>query len=239
VTDPVVTPSLGSTVGRCLDNLGDSDYIGLNATPGASYRVEASNLGPDFERTRTYVAFSLYKINADGTITPLPAASSWPNFLVTPSNLSGRYGVVIEEPFFNDGGPGFGYDVRVTAQTAQPRVGSFTLINADTDRPVAGYDPIANGATINLAKLPTRNLAIRANADPAAAIGSVRIALDGAARVEEAAPYSACGDDAGDYKACRLPVGTHFVRATPFTGPNVTGIAGISRTVSFEVVSRR
>ena len=52
---------------------------------------------------------------------------------------------------------------------------SFTLVNAVTDQDIG---PLANGATINLATLPTRNLNIRANTDTT--VGSVRFTYDGA-----------------------------------------------------------
>src|SRR5215813_8310444 len=59
-------------------------------------------------------------------------------------------------------------------------VNSLTLINADTDMPVAGFDPIPNGATIDLSALPTVNLNIRANTTPAST-GSVRFGFDATA----------------------------------------------------------
>src|SRR5580704_17281434 len=56
-------------------------------------------------------------------------------------------------------------------------VTSFSLISADTNRPVTGFDPIPNGATIDLAALPTLKLNLRANTQPAT-VGSVRFRLD-------------------------------------------------------------
>ena len=41
---------------------------------------------------------------------------------------------------------------------AQLVVNSFTMINADTDAPVAAFDPLTNGAVLNLVTLPTANL---------------------------------------------------------------------------------
>ena len=63
------------------------------------------------------------------------------------------------------------------------------MINAETNQPIAGYDPIASGANINLATLPTRNVNVRANTSPAA-VGSVRFGWDGNAnyRTDDAAP---------------------------------------------------
>jgi len=39
----------------------------------------------------------------------------------------------------------------------------FTLMNADNDQPVPGHTILSNGELIDLAKVPTQNLSIRAN----------------------------------------------------------------------------
>ncbi len=113
----------------------------------------------------------------------------------------------------------------------------FTLINADTDQPVGGYDPIAEGAVINLASLPTANLALRANTQPGV-VGSVALQLDSAgSRLENMAPYAVCGDTGGDYSPCTLAVGNHSVAATPYSLPNGGGTAGPSKITRFEIRS--
>jgi hypothetical protein len=114
-----------------------------------------------------------------------------------------------------------------------PSVTSFTLVNADTDQDIG---PLANGATLNLAALPTRNLNVRANTEPAT-VGSVRFELDGNANysIESAAPYALAGDASGDYNAWTPAVGSHSLRATPYTGAGATGTAGTALSVVFEV----
>src|SRR5215217_9499882 len=81
------------------------------------------------------------------------------------------------------------------AKSSTAAVQSFTLIDADTDRPIATFSPLTGGATIDLATLPTRHLNIRANTDPAT-IGSVKFGYDGnaSANVENVAPYALGGD---------------------------------------------
>jgi hypothetical protein len=71
----------------------------------------------------------------------------------------------------NDGGLSRSDDVAITANAAPAgqAVVSFTLINADTDQPIATFDPLISGVTLNLATLPTRNLNIRANTSPSTA----------------------------------------------------------------------
>ncbi len=120
-----------------------------------------------------------------------------------------------------------------------PAVASFTLINADTDQPVAGFDPINSGATLNLGTLPTRNLNLRANV--AGAVGSVRFGVDGnsAYRVESGAPYALAGDASGDYNPWTPSVGSHSVTGTPFAGAGASGTAGTSKTISFSVVDNK
>ena len=91
---------------------------------------------------------------------------------------------------------------------------SFTLVN-DTDQPIAGYGSIANGANLNLATLPTRNLNIRANTTPAS-VGNVRFALDGNANfgTDNAAPYAFGGDNGTDYLPWTPSVANHSLTAT-------------------------
>jgi hypothetical protein len=60
---------------------------------------------------------------------------------------------------------------------AAQTVTGLTLINADTDQPIAGFNPIAANATLDLATLPTRRLNVRANTSPTT-VGSVKFALD-------------------------------------------------------------
>jgi hypothetical protein len=123
------------------------------------------------------------------------------------------------------------------AQAAADGVVSLTLIDADRDRPIAGFDPLPAGAVVNLAALPTRNLNIRANTSPST-VGSVKFGLDGNAsyRVENGAPYALAGDDGGDYRPWTPTPGTHTVTATPYTKSGAGGTAGTSLRVTFSVV---
>lgn len=119
-----------------------------------------------------------------------------------------------------------------------PRVTSFTLIDADADRPIAGFDPLQNGTILNLGGLPTRNLSVRANTDPPT-VGSVRFEYDGDTdyRVENAAPYCIAGDGpGGDYLPWTPAVGTHSLVAVPYTGANAGGTAGEGLAIAFSVV---
>lgn len=115
-------------------------------------------------------------------------------------------------------------------------VQSFTLINADTDQPVQGYDPIPSGITLNLATLPTKNLNLRANTNPSV-IGSVRFVYGGVTKTETVAPYAMAGDTTGNYNAWVLAVGAFSVTATGFSGANASGTAGAPLTLSLNIVN--
>ena len=55
---------------------------------------------------------------------------------------------------------------------------SFTLINAATNQPIAGFDPISNGTSIDFADIGTDQLSIRANTITSI-VGSVVFNLQG------------------------------------------------------------
>src|SRR5262245_2349842 len=121
-------------------------------------------------------------------------------------------------------------------QANQSAVVSLSLINADTDQPIAGFDPLTDGATLNLALLPTRNLNLRANVT--GTVGSVRFGLDASPtfRVDDSSPYSLAGDTNGNYVAWTPLVGQHTVTATPFRMTRARGPAGKAHTVRITVV---
>ncbi|MBA3683663.1 MAG: hypothetical protein H0W72_00220 [Planctomycetes bacterium] len=119
-----------------------------------------------------------------------------------------------------------------TAVTSGPTVSSFTLINAVTNLPVPGHDPMTPGAVIDTSAIGTTQLNLRANAT-----GAVRVnfGLDGngAYATEGTAPYALAHDDAGDYRAWDLGAGGHTVTATPVSA---TGTVGPAATISFTLV---
>lgn len=123
-----------------------------------------------------------------------------------------------------------------TPTSTGAQVTSFTLINADTDKDI---QTIANGAVLNLAALPTRNLNIRANV--AGAIGSVVFALSGAAtqnQTESTAPYALFSDYQGNYNAWTPNVGSYSLTARPYSGGGGAGTLGTVTTIRFSVTSQ-
>ena len=114
-------------------------------------------------------------------------------------------------------------------------VGSLTLINADTNTDIG---PLQDGNTLNLATLPTTNLNVRANTNPAT-VGSVRFGYDSNPnyRTESVAPYALEGDSGGNYNPWTPTVGSHTITATPFTQSGGGGTAGTALTVNFSVIN--
>lgn len=116
----------------------------------------------------------------------------------------------------------------------RPLVVSFTLVNADNDQDIA---TITDGYVINLTTLPSRNLNIRANTNPAQA-GSVRFAYDGNSnyQTESWPPFALQGDNSGDYYGWTPELGDHTLSGTAYTQSGGSGQPGPSHTISFSVV---
>jgi hypothetical protein len=120
-----------------------------------------------------------------------------------------------------------------------PGVVSFTLIDCDTDQPIANFDPIPEGTTITLSALPTQNLNIRANTvtPNAEVIGSVAFDLDGVANfhIEGAAPYALGSDNAGDFTPITpaLAAGAHTLSAKTYSEAAAAGTAGKAKSLNF------
>jgi N-acetylneuraminic acid mutarotase len=115
---------------------------------------------------------------------------------------------------------------------------SFTLINANTDQPIAGFNPLANGSTLNLATLPTTKLNIRANTSPATT-GSVKFGLDAnpSFRTDNTPPYALAGDSQGNYHPWTPSVGEHTLTATTYTQTRARGTAGTPLVITFTVTN--
>ncbi|GAA3964913.1 InlB B-repeat-containing protein [Hymenobacter antarcticus] len=114
---------------------------------------------------------------------------------------------------------------------------SFTLVDADALIDI-DIQPLVDGAILNLATLPTRNLNIRANANPATT-GSVVFALSGAQtqnQTESVVPYALFSDVNGDYNPWTPPVGNYTLLATPYSGAGGTGSPGVPLSISFSVI---
>ena len=125
---------------------------------------------------------------------------------------------------------------RTAGRDATGADGGFTLINADTDRPIAAFASLTNGAVLNLATLPTKHLNVTANAR--ANVGSVQFALDAKAnyRLESGSPF-ALHNNGADFLSWTPSVGEHVLTATPFAAAQGHGAVGSAITIRFTVVN--
>ena len=168
-----------------------------------------------------------------------PATNTWAELPPLPdgrqSPVSGLIGTQIVVTCGLKGGLHNQTWVTQTAALTQA-VSSFTLINADTDQPVPGYETINDGAVINSASLPTMHLNIVANSSPAI-VGSVRFGFDANpnARTESNAPYALFGNNGSDYNAGTIGAGNHTLTGTPYTNKSAGGTAGTPLTISFTI----
>jgi hypothetical protein len=115
-------------------------------------------------------------------------------------------------------------------------VQSFTLINADTDQPIAAFDPIPENSIIKLSTLSTNHLNVRANTHPAI-VGSLKFSYDANAnfQLENVAPYAFVGDEFGNYAPWIPSLGAHTIIAIPYAGENATGTVGTPLTRNFTI----
>ncbi|MEO0471325.1 MAG: DUF4331 family protein [Bacteroidota bacterium] len=117
-------------------------------------------------------------------------------------------------------------------------VGSFTLINAQTDQDLM---PLQDGDIIDINVIGTNKLNVRANTFPGV-VGSVRFGWDGnpSFRNENNPPYALGGSTKSgsiNYFEAPLTLGTHTITATPFSGKAAKGTEGVAFSISFTIVN--
>ena len=113
----------------------------------------------------------------------------------------------------------------------------IALYNATTDRVISGYTNLKAGQVIDLAALPTRNLAIVVV--PNRTAGSVKLNLNGQINVENTAPYSVFGDNGTDLNGRTLATGAYTLKATPYQKINSGGNAYATSTLNFKIVDSK
>jgi len=158
-------------------------------------------------------------ITAEGDNDPFPGTMWLATYV-----FGGAGTITVYEPQNNSGNSG-------------QAVTSYTLVNADNGQDI---QPLNNGASLNLSTLPTKNLNVRANTNPAT-VGSVVFTLGGIQsrnQTENNPPYALFGDNGtGTYFAWTPPAGSYTLNATPFSGASGAGTAGTALTISFSVVN--
>lgn len=112
-----------------------------------------------------------------------------------------------------------------------PTLSGLTVVNATSDQDVL---VLTSGVTLRLSEIGNQ-LNVRAMVEGDA--GSVQFVLNDAAPVvDSVAPFALAGDVSGDYQAWTPAAGTYTLVATPYTGADASGTAGLSMTVTFTVV---
>ncbi|MEK9201132.1 MAG: PA14 domain-containing protein, partial [Patescibacteria group bacterium] len=231
-----------------FDPVSEGTTLNLSTLPTQNFNIRANTnpatvgsvrFGYDTNTnfgTETNTPYALASDNAGNYNSWTPSAGSH-SVTATPytgSNATGTIGTPLTLNFTvtNSAGP------TPTPVPAGQRVTSFTLINANTEQPIAGFDPIPAGSTFNLATLPTQNLNIRANTNPAT-VGSVRFGYDANANfgTENNAPYAQASDNNGNYNAWTPTVGAHSTTATPYSGSDASGSVGTPLTLNFTVTN--
>lgn len=163
-----------------------------------------------------------------------PADNTWAAIAQLPSERSAGVAAVLNGLLYYTGG-----NYSNVSRKGSPviRVDSFTLINADNDTPIK---TLVSGDTIDLAKLPTSNLNIRANTNPVN-VGSVAFSLSGPQNlnvIDNQFPYTPFGDDNNNnYYPWTPTAGKYTLNSTPYNGPGGTGTPGQIKTIVFTVIN--
>ncbi|QNF35153.1 glycoside hydrolase family 88 protein [Adhaeribacter swui] len=126
----------------------------------------------------------------------------------------------------------------VNAQFAliPPQIAKINVINADADKVISA---LQNGATLDLAKLPAKNLTFEAIVNKAST-QSVVFELSGQInhkRVETTSPLVLFGDKDGDILGQAMEVGTYSLKVTPYSAAAGKGTAGEPVVLNFKVVN--
>ncbi len=131
-----------------------------------------------------------------------------------------------------EGGTNPNPDPDPTGET--PVVESLTLIDSRIGIPIPGFDPIPNGATLDLATMPP--VTMWANVTDGTA--SVEFQVNGTRRqVENAAPFSIAGDYGGDYFEWTPPMGAVTIEVLAYPGASLAGRPGASHEVTLNIIN--
>jgi hypothetical protein len=120
------------------------------------------------------------------------------------------------------------------ATSTTPVINSVTLLDGEHDQVIS---TLTNGSTIDLAKLPSRGLNLRAEAN--SYVKSVKFGYDSNSNyhMENFAPFTFAGDSGPtDFWQWTPSVGTHTVTVTGYSAGSATGTASAPVTITFTVI---
>jgi hypothetical protein len=136
----------------------------------------------------------------------------------------------------------FQQEAQPIAISPLPRIAKLRLIDADTDQPVPGFDPLPTKTVVDLTTLNgVSNLNVEVITESgSAAVASIQWQLNGApARVDGSAPWSFCGNKAMDFFACdKLKAGltNATIFATPYSASGATGLMGETISIQLSII---
>lgn len=114
-------------------------------------------------------------------------------------------------------------------------VQGFTLVDATSDKDL---QPLADGATFNIAAIRGKRINIRANTTGA---GSVVLQLAGQqqrTQTESELPYALFGNTGNNYWNWTPAAGNYTLTATPYSGTKATGTAGTPVSIQFTITDK-
>lgn len=115
-----------------------------------------------------------------------------------------------------------------------PSVTGVTLVDADTGKPIPGFNPLADGAEIVLSQLAAKRLGIIADVPPERAV-RVDFKFGNRRQSEGRAPFSLGGGSGRDIGPVRLSPGEHTLEVTAFGPAKVGGMPGDTLVIHFRV----
>jgi len=117
----------------------------------------------------------------------------------------------------------------------------FTLIDADSDQPIAAQDPLVDGAVIDLDALASPNISVRANVDdPPGSVSFDLVGPQAHQQTENVAPYALFGDNDGDFNPwdpAPPPLGDYQLSARTHSQSNGGGTPGADFTIQFSIIA--
>lgn len=117
-----------------------------------------------------------------------------------------------------------------TPMTCTGRITGLALFDINTGQPIPGYNPISNGATINLASLPNM---FNLEAITSGMLESIQFNVNGATNLQNDAPYRSPEDTT----AWSVNLGGYSISATAFSQDNASGIVCDTRSLTINFVT--
>lgn len=142
-------------------------------------------------------------------VAPAPAGAAAQALSTPPTSSSATAPVLAPAPAPKPADP--------KSKPSSIAITSVTLINADTDQPIPGFEALPDEVTLRLSQLPTRHINLRFNAP--AAVKMLTFTLPGcslrASGTERGRPFS-LSNDKDDYKPWSPPKGSYLLTVTPY-----------------------